>query len=213
MFMRDPEIGWQSTRRLVPASFDEAFPDTGLRWRARLALAAIAMIVASCAAEQPPAEPAPEAVANEALQLRFSSVPSGFRVARNENDHLELAEVEGEGRMWVTVGLEGANINLVEILNSQRELFESLDHGEYAGGNELVAPLGPAYYGRGSFDEGGQRWEEVRVFTVHPTLYRLLTLYYRYPAGADSGARVSQVLELLAAIEANSETDASTSEG
>jgi len=165
--------------------------------------------LAGCRESPPAAEPslAPERVENPDLQIAIAGVPGGFDVAANEGATLELVRERGlpPGRAWVAVGdaVEGG-INLIEIIRGQREVFEALPGGSFAGNGELVLPDGrPAYYSRGRFqDEEGTVVEEFRVWSVHPVeANRLLQVFYRYAAGEDSVQRLEDVLLLVGEIE------------
>lgn len=177
-------------------------------------LVALLLGVASGACQtEPPVTPAPPSVTSSAFGLVFTPFPGDFEVETNDDSTLSFrptGEPEGQepaARVWVELGPTGqANINLVDVVNSQKAIFEALPGGEFFGSRELRTPLGPAYYSRGRFDlEGDGRVEEVRLFQIHPGQYRLLTLYYRYPAAEDSAQRLQQLLELAAAMEATGE--------
>ena len=68
-------------------------------------------------------------------------------------------------------------------------------------GQELVSPLGTAFYSRGRFTLDGEAVEEAKIFSLHPDGDRILTLRYRYPAGVDSSVRVQQLFDVLGTIE------------
>jgi hypothetical protein len=151
--------------------------------------------------EAPPPDPS---VTNEALGLTLQAVPDEFEVAVNEGDQLELVPAEASvgGRVAFTVGEEQAGINLVAVVKRHQQHIEEMPEAEYKGGQELVTPFGTAFYSRGRYLAGLDEVEETNIFLKHPFQSRLLTIGYRYPAGADSSVRVQQLLDILALIEA-----------
>jgi hypothetical protein len=164
------------------------------------------ILTAGCAAQEtsPPADPG---VTNRALGIRLATVPPDFVVAANEEDRLELAPAddEVEGSLRFVVGSEARSINLVAVIQAHQQRIEQLPGADYKGGQEFRGPLGTAFYSRGRFLENDREIEETAVFTRHPSMSRLLTISYRYPAGVDSSIRVQQALEVLAELEAVSE--------
>ena len=171
-------------------------------------LVALAFLLACQSSSPPPeeeAEAAPIRVENAELGLAIAAVPAEFELVSSAGADLELARAgEGvEGRAWVEVEPEAeGGINLVDIVNGQREIFEARPGGSFSGSRELVLPDGrPAYYSRGRFVDGEVEVEEFRVFSVHPLANRLVTVYYRYPAGTDSADRLNDLLLLVGEIE------------
>jgi hypothetical protein len=176
-----------------------------LPWVATLCLAALA----GCDRETTPAEPvstAPERIESPALQIAIAGLPGGFDVTANQGESLRFEREPGlpPGEAWIEVGppVEGG-INLVEIIRGQRAEFEALPGGSFSGNGELQLQDGrPAYYSRGRFDDNEKKVEEFRVWSVHPVdSSRLLTVFYRYPAGEDSKERLDDVLLLVGEIE------------
>ena len=165
-------------------------------------LLCLVLVMASCG-DREPAEPADRSVTNQALGLRLSAVPPEFEVAVNEGERLELVPVEeaGGGRAIFTVGEEQIGINLVAVVKRHQQQIEEMPEAEYKGGQELVTPYGTAFYSRGRYLAGLTDTEETSIFLKHPFQDRLLTISYRYPAGADSSVRVQQLLDILAVIE------------
>jgi len=160
------------------------------------------MFEASSDPEAPPAPSLPT-VTNQALGIRLTALPADFTVATNEGDILELApsSSEVEGRVLFSVGPEKPNVNLVAAVKRHQRLVEEQPEAEYKGGQELVTPLGAAFYSRGRYLAGLDEVEETAIFLLHPTQARLLTITYRYPAGVDSSVRVQQLLDILAVLE------------
>lgn len=161
----------------------------------------------ACQTSSPPEpeEPASVRVESPGLGLAIASLPEPFEVVRNDDETLELRPREGlpPGRLWFENGpvVEGG-INLVELVKTQRAAFEALPGGSFSGNNELLLPDGrPAYYSRGRFEENGSQVEEFRIFSVHPIENRLLTIFYRYPAGSDSADRLNDLLLVVGEVE------------
>ena len=146
----------------------------------------------------------PDSIRNPQLGMSFTRLPEGFDVAANEGRELRLeANVEGrEGTMWVEVGERSDyGIDLVAVVNSQKELYEARPSGEYSGGRQMVTPAGQAYYARGSFDREGARFEETRVFLLHPLENSLVTFHYEYAAGDDSAERLPELFSWIGELE------------
>lgn len=169
------------------------------------------VLVAACSSptEDTPA-PTPDPVVNEVMNVSFASLPAGFAVAENSADTLRLEpasaeESQGPRTMWLEVGERSDfGIPLVDIVNSQKEQYEALDGGAFAGNRELGTHVGKAYYSRGSYSFDGATVEETRIFLVHPTENRLVTFHYRYPADDDSGARIQELFAWLGELGAAS---------
>jgi hypothetical protein len=166
-----------------------------------LALSAV-VVAAGCANRQPPA-PVDPSVTNEDLGLRLTSVPADFVVDLNQGPDLELVPAEPSvgGRVTFSVGEEEQGINLIAAVNRHRSAIEEQPEAAYQGGQELLSPHGTAFYSRGRFLVGFDQVEETVVLLKHPTANRLLTIRYRYPAGADSSIRVQQLLDVLGVLE------------
>ena len=161
----------------------------------------LAVVLAALSCSRAPVD---TSVTNEALGLHFASVPEGFDVVTNEGSMLELAPSgeDSTGRMRFIVGPEQHSINLVASLQADRARLEAMPQGDYKGGQELQGPSGPAFYSRGRYETDGATVEETRIFSIHPSSMRLLTLSYTYPAGADSAQRVTELIGVFAEVEA-----------
>ncbi len=171
----------------------------------------VVLLAAACGSREP--APAPDiSVTNDALGLRLSAVPADFEVAVNDGDVFELVPVEETvgGRAVFSVGPEGEVINLIAVVKQHQQHIEEMPEAEYKGGQELVTPYGTAFYSRGRYLAGLADTEETNIFLKHPFEDRLLTISYRYPAGADSSVRVQQLLDILAVIEAPEPTEEGT---
>lgn len=95
-----------------------------------------------------------------------------------------------------------AGVNLVEAVNQRKEELEGRPNGRFYGQVELGGPLGTAYSTRGSYGEGGEDVEEVRIFAVHPQGDRLLHVTLQYaPVQGQGPARVDQALRAFGWIE------------
>jgi hypothetical protein len=171
-----------------------------MRAAATLVVVVVAL-AAGCAEQQ---EPAPTPVENPALGVRIDDLPDGFTVVRNAGPELELAPATEDitGRVVVRVGPPETGVNLVAAIQQHQAVVEARPDGIYHGARELEGPLGTAFYSRGSWTaDDGSRVEETLVTAIHPSRDRRLDLVYSYPAGADSGERVTALIGLLAEIE------------
>jgi hypothetical protein len=171
--------------------------------RTDAACAAILLLTGLIGCTPAPA-PAPTGVVSPSLGIALSELPAGFAVSRNQAGILELAPSAAGigGLITFRLGPEDANVNLIAAMSEDQRRVEGLPGGEYKGGQELAGPLGPAFYSRGRHQDGDTVREETAVYTVHPDGPRLLEIRYAYPAAADSAERVSQLLAVLAVVEA-----------
>jgi hypothetical protein len=169
-----------------------------------VAIAAL-VLVTGCAKPSAPIDPS---VTNESLGIRLASIPPDFEVSVNEAKQLELVPADNsiEGRLWFEVGHGETGVNLVAAVKGHQRRIEELPEADYKGGQELITPLGAAFYSRGQFLAGLTRSEETVVLTLHPAEERLLIVTYRYPAGVDSSVRVQQLLDVVGEVEAISNT-------
>jgi hypothetical protein len=171
-------------------------------------LAVSALIVATACQDRQPAAPADLSVTNEALGLRLVSLPPEFVVAANQGRDLELIPADDavSGLVTFEVGGEEQGINLIAAVNHHKREIEEQPEPEYQGGQELLTPFGTAFYSRGRFLSGLDEVEETVLLFKHPSEGRLLTIRYRYPAGADSSVRVQQLLDILGLLEGPGES-------
>lgn len=139
-------------------------------------------------------------VENAALGIVIAPLPQPFTVADNQGETLRLT-VDGDaerGEVEFHLGPpQPRGINLVDEATGRKAYFESRPDGEFSGNQEIVAPLGPIYTARGSYDGAGGRVEELWAMSVLPGTERMLSIVYRYPAGDDSQERAQQFLELI----------------
>ena len=154
-------------------------------------------------AEPPPPPPPDTSVQNSALDLRLASTPEGLQTTLNEGASLELRPTAdgAEGLVWFVVSPDLHAVNLVAAVADHQTHIESLPDGAYKGSQELQGDFGVAFYSRGTFSEAEAPVEETVIFLIHPTSNRLLEIHYRYPAADDSGARVEQLIAVLAELE------------
>ena len=165
-------------------------------------------LLAACQSSSPPPEVedlGPIRIENAALGLAIADLPSIFALSTNSGDSLELQRTgeEIEGALWIELEtVTDDSVNLVEIVNGQRKIYEALPGGSFSGSRELMLPDGrPGYYSRGRFLEADTEVEEFRIFALHPLENRLLTVFYRFPAGTDSADRLNDLLLLVGEIE------------
>ncbi len=164
------------------------------------------LVLAGCGGSQAPATPTPpppQGVTNQDLGIRLASVPADFKVVKNQGDTLELAPSDPavEGDVVFSLGPKG-EVNLVAAVKAHRRHIEEQPGGAYKGGQELVTPLGSAFYSRGRYRAGDKEMEETVVVALDPGAQRILYMTCRYPAGADSSVRVQQLLDLFGEVEA-----------
>jgi hypothetical protein len=167
-----------------------------------LALTVI-LLAAACGPPDQPPEPLQESVTNELLGIRLDPLPPDFAVAVNDDRGLELAPVEAKvgGRVVFEVGDEEPLIDLVAAVHRHQRRVEEMPGADYKGGQELVTPLGSAFYSRGRYLAGAELVEDTVLVSKHPSSNRLLVISYRYPAGADSSVRVQQLLEIVTVLQ------------
>jgi len=167
-------------------------------------LASIAIgLAAGCQSPAPP-EPAAQRIENAALGIAVAAVPEGLEVAVNDGERLELVPAgdAATGRIEVSCGAPSlGGVNLVAAVQEHEAEIRAREGGEYRGQRELAGPLGTAFYSRGVYPGAAGPTEETVLFAIHPDGDRVLRLTYRYPAAADSGERVGQLLALLAELE------------
>ncbi len=166
----------------------------------RLVAAAALLAALGCAKSEPtPPVPTGPAVVNTDLGIALAEVPAGFSVKTNQGDQLVLVPVNPAtpGQVEFEVGPEETGVNLVAAVKHHQAEVEAEPGATYEGARELVGPLGSAFWSRAKV--GDQ--EVVKLFTIHPSGNRLLTITYSYPAAGDSGQRVQQALDVLAEVE------------
>lgn len=171
-----------------------------------LVVVAAVLALAGC---QPGGGGAGGEVENAALGIVIAPLPQPFTVTDNQGENL-LLTVDGDAERGVVMFHLGPpqprGINLVDEATGRKAYFESLPGGAFSGNQEIVAPLGPVYTARGSYDDAGGRVEELWAMSVQPGSDRLLSIVYRYPAGDDSQQRAQQFLELLGNLATRSST-------
>lgn len=197
----------RATRRL-----DTFTASTG-RSLAPALFAALLAVLAACApsgkeVEQGAAQP----VTNSELGITLTGVPEGFRVAVNEGGALVLEHTDPEdpATLEVLVGPpQTAGINLHDEVWAEKDRIEAMPGGAYKGQNELAgATIGTVYTSRGRFlTDDGEPVEEYRALAIHPRENRLLILDYEYPPTERTGERLQELMAVIEAIDAGSDSD------
>lgn len=160
-----------------------------------------AVLSASCSGPEPAASSPSTGFDLPGLDLRLTSVPAGL--ARGDRAGLLLVTDPARGgRVLVGVQPPEEGVNLVEAIHEHQAWVEAQPEGRYFGAQELVTPLGTAFWTRGRWrGEDGREVEEAVALALHPDRTRIVRLGYRYPAADDSSARVTELLELLGSLE------------
>lgn len=147
-------------------------------------------------------------VENEELGIAVAHLPSGFEVVENRGETLVLGRTgDDPARLTVELGpVQEAGVNLVDRVWEEKARIESLPDGVYRGQNELGGvPIGTTFTSRGRFvNEGGERVEEYRALSVHPTENRVLILDYEYPVpppGEQEDGPSGRLRELMLVLE------------
>ena len=167
----------------------------------RAPAAFVILLALSCAAPSSP--PAPTTIQNIDLGLELTGLPDGLTLSSNQGTSLELRPTDPAkgGVLWFSVGPEQDGVNLVTAVQAHQSQMEGKNGGDYKGGQELQGDFGTAFYSRGQYIDDGALMEETAVFMIHPAGNRLLGIYYRYPAGDDSAARVEQLIDVINYLE------------
>ena len=167
-------------------------------------LLVICLTLLGAACRAPESTPAtPERVESPDLGIAIAALPEAFEVVANQGTDLRLSAPgpNGAGRLEIGLGpVDSGAINLPAEAKATQQQFESMTNGEYFGNLEMVAPIGSAFTARGAYDRDGERVGEIRVFALHPTQSRLLTLAFVYPEG-EGKERMQQLATLLGEIE------------
>ena len=169
-----------------------------------LTLALAGLGIGACQSPEPQVSTPPTRVENATLNIAIADVPGPFVVETNQDTVLRFTTVGGEadGLLTFDVGpLSSSPINLVEEVKARRTAFEEATGGRYHGNRELATPHGPAYTARGTIEGSDGVVEEIWIYTIHPSEYRLLTLVYRYPSAEDSADRAAQLMSILGEVE------------
>ena len=144
--------------------------------------------------------PRPE---NAALGIAIGAVPKECKVTLNEGDQLRLERQEIGGEIYLSVERpEVGGVNLVEMVRHWEQAYREKPEGQFHGQIELGTQFGPGYSVRGTYrQDGGQLVEERRVFCVHPSGDKALTMVYTYPSPANSRERTEEMLNLFSEVE------------
>lgn len=176
------------------------------RFTATCCIVAGACLLGSCA--RPPEEAV--SVTSRVATIEFPEL--GLRVTvdtsmfttdagGDEPAVLQTAEPADPGRILLEARPPEHGQNLPAAVTEHRAFIEQQDDGRYLGSQELVSPLGAAFYSRGRYSADGRETEETVIFALHPAGDRMITLSYRYPAGDDSSTRVERLFEVLENVE------------
>jgi hypothetical protein len=168
-----------------------------------IVLALACLGIGACQSPEPQVA-TPVRVENAALNIAIADVPEPFVLDTNQDTTLRFTTpgVEGDGLLRIEVGpLSSAAINLVEEVKARRTAFEETAGGRYYGNRELATPNGPAYTARGAIEGSDGVVEEIWIYAIHPSEYRLLTLVYQYPSAEDSADRAAQLMSVLGGVE------------
>ena len=183
-----------ATRRLSPLS---------------LLLLAPVLLLAACGS--PTVENSPAAaprIESQELGLAIAALPAGFSV---DTDHADSgaslrfvrSDTKGGTLHLLTGERQMAGINLVQATNDHKEEILAQPEGAYSGALELAGPFGTAYQSRGRYadPQSGTMTEDFRIYTVHPSGDRLVTLHYVYPVDPDIKERQSHLFAFLGELE------------
>jgi hypothetical protein len=179
-----------------------------------LAALAVPLLVAACGPQQEDTTTAvpsvePERIENAVLGIALAGPQeAGFEVGTNEGETLVLVRraqgEEAEATLTYQVSPpQNAGVNLVEAVKLQKAEIESRPDGHFLGQVELMSQFGSAFSTRGRYaGDDGRETEEIKVFAVHPSGDRLLSLTYRYPVTAGgSKERSQQAMAALGLVE------------
>ncbi len=165
-----------------------------------LLVPSMALLACGVRSEEPGEAPANRMEA-PGIGIAIADLPAGLTVQSTSGEELVLTPVGQAGRIVIQAAPAGEGTNLVQAVKDHQASIEARPGAQYLGVRELVTPLGSAYWSRGRYEEGGALVEETRIVTLHPSGDRLLRLTYVYPAGDDSGARIQQLLGVVAEVE------------
>jgi hypothetical protein len=150
----------------------------------------------------------PERVENAVLGIVLAGPEeAGFDVVTNEGETLVLVRhAQGEQAeatlVYQASPPQTAGVNLVEAVKQQQAEIESRPGGDFLGQVELMSQFGSAFSTRGRYAGEGGETEEIKVFAVHPSGDRLLSLTYRYPVSAGgTKERTEQAMAALGLVE------------
>ncbi len=157
----------------------------------------------ACSPRESTETPPPSRIAIPALGLELAGLPAGFEVDSVTDEGIVLgpsdADMEGTLRIGPAPGEAGTNLH--EAVTAHRKEIEDRPGGSYLGAQELVGPLGTAYWSRGRYTRDGRELEEAAAFTLDSTQTRIIRITYVYPAGDDSAERVQTLLGVLGQLE------------
>ncbi len=141
-------------------------------------------------------------ITSNSYQLVVTALPEDCDVISAENMEFECAFANERATLKITFLPEEEGMNLVEISKKQKEYFENLG-GEFKGTRELYGPFKTAFTARGRYQKNGKTIENLKIFTIHPTLKRVIKLEMEYVLDAENetNARVTQIINMLGELE------------
>lgn len=166
------------------------------------------LVLGACGGTEGPPEPdtqaEPRRISNARVGIDLVGLPEGFRLVSHEGAEIVL-ERKPElppGTAVITAEEPAGNVNLVAAVNEQATAIEERPGGSFQGQTELGSHFGPAYLTRGRWAEEGSEKEEMKLFSLHPESSRLLVITYTYPLTGDTKDRATQIMDVLASLEA-----------
>ena len=170
-----------------------------------------------CQTAGDPEETGPTSIVLDEIGIGLAGLPAGCTQVESIDEPLELAcelveTTETPAGPVGTVrielgepsdfGIELADVSALERIKEEHQVLFAEAGGEYlgVGGQLIYGPFGPARYTRGRFQaEDGTALQQIRLFMVHPTQNRVLTLVYDHPVvdNADTAARINNHLLML----------------
>lgn len=168
-----------------------------------VAMASLLLLGGACSRQAPPEPAQPAGVAIPGLGLELATLPGGLVVDSVSDDSLVLVPSDAaiEGRLRIAAAPAELGTNLQEAVRAHRQEIEAHPGGTYLGAQELVGPLGTAYWSRGRYSVDGTTVEEAAAFTLDPTRSRIVRVTYVYPADGDSAERVQTLLDVLGELQ------------
>ncbi|MFV2071415.1 MAG: hypothetical protein ACC742_02030 [Thermoanaerobaculales bacterium] len=138
---------------------------------------------------------------NPVLGVRVESTPPGLVVSYNDQEWLMLVERASPNVMFIVeVDRTRAPVDLAGAAGEFEAMIKRYPDGELLGNGTLEdSQFGPARWAAGSYSEDGEKIEEIRLFTTHPSGSGMLIVYARYPQGSGSvDGRLAQLEAVVA---------------
>ncbi len=175
-----------------------------------LVLSSLVLLLAACTspAQETPQGATPARIESQELGLVVAELPAGFSVEANGGDDgssLRFVRTDAGGGTLTLLASEPqmAGVNLIQATKDHKEEILAQGEGTYSGTLELNGPFGTAYQSRGRYadPQGGGMVEDFRIYTVHPSGDRLVTLRYLYPVDENVKERQAHLFAFLGALE------------